>query len=105
MTTLHRLFPALLGCALIGLSSSASADIARGEKLHNQYCVSCHASNFNGDASMIYLRPNRRMKTYDGLIKQVTRCKDMLGFTWFDDEVKDVADYLNQQYYKFDAPQ
>ena len=104
MNVFHRLLPAIVGCALIGISTSASADIARGEELHNKNCIACHASNFNGDASMMYLRPDRKVKTYDGLLKQVTRCENMLGYTWFDDEIKDVADYLNQKYYKFDTP-
>ena len=63
--------------------------------------MSCHASLMGGDADSIYTRPDHRVTTLPGLHKQVTRCEQSLGLTWFDDEVDAVATYLNDTFYKF----
>ncbi|MCP4450195.1 MAG: cytochrome c, partial [Planctomycetes bacterium] len=39
--------------------------------------------------------------TRSGLTSQVQRCELSLGLKWFDEDVDDVAGYLNQQFYKF----
>ena len=83
------------------LPLAAQADMANGEKLHAQHCVACHTSMTGGDGSTLYTRSNRRVASLDGLGKQVRRCRDNLGLTWFDDQVQDVVDHLNARYYKF----
>ncbi|MCW8841662.1 MAG: cytochrome c [Gammaproteobacteria bacterium] len=89
----------MLGAAL--LPAAALADLSRGEALHESQCIACHASRFDNNGAEIYTRDNRRVNDLAALHKQVNRCKNNLGLTWFDDEVKDVADYLNASYYKF----
>jgi len=79
----------------------AHADVDRGKKLHNEYCISCHATRFGNNGADIYTRSNRRIHSLDALRKQVNRCKNNLSITWFDDDVNDVVDYLNATYYKF----
>jgi mono/diheme cytochrome c family protein len=98
-----RLFLSLLPLlAAPLLTTSAQADAGRGETLHNQQCIACHASRFGDNGSAIYTRSDRRVTSLAGLHKQVTRCKDNLGIAWFDDEVKDVAEYLNASFYHFE---
>jgi mono/diheme cytochrome c family protein len=87
-------------CALL-LAPAAHADAKRGANLHQQNCVACHARMTGGDGSALYTRADRRVQSLPGLNKQVRRCKDNLGLTWFDEEVEDVANYLNATYYKF----
>jgi cytochrome c1 len=82
-------------------SQSALADAARGAQLERDNCSACHAARFQGDASLIYLRRNRRVSSYDGLISQVKFCENNLGLTWFDDQITDVVEHLNQDYYHF----
>lgn len=89
----------LLAAAL--LPTTAAADAQRGEELHNRQCIACHASRFGGDGSAIYTRENRRVNSFAALHKQVNRCKNNLQISWFDDEVRDVTDYLNATYYHF----
>lgn len=89
----------LLGAPL--LAGTAEADAQRGETLHSQQCIACHASRFGNNGAEIYTRNDRRVNNLDALHKQVTRCKNNLGLSWFDDEVQDVTDYLNASYYKF----
>lgn len=95
--------PALL--LLVVLSSLTSqpllADTARGAQLEQEHCTGCHAARFGGDESAIYLRQNRRVNSYQRLLSQVRFCENNLGLTWFDDQIADVADYLDQNYYHF----
>jgi mono/diheme cytochrome c family protein len=91
----------LLLCSGLLVATGAQADIARGKKLLNEQCVSCHAARFGNNGADIYTRENRRIHDLDGLRKQVNRCKDNLSITWFDDDVNDVVEYLNATYYHF----
>jgi hypothetical protein len=76
--------------------SQAAAE-GRGEALVEKHCTSCH-----DDA--IYTREGRRVTTVNGLQKQVRRCEQSLGLTWFDEEIADVVAYLNNNYYHFEQP-
>ncbi len=81
--------------SLLILASPASAfDPAAGKELADENCYSCH-----GDDA--YTRKDRIVKTRSGLTSQVRRCELSLGLKWFDEDVDDVAGYLNQQFYKF----
>lgn len=94
----------ILNGALLGLLSAAtfpaSADIERGRTLHQTHCISCHAAQYGSDGTEIYTRANRRVNSLDGLRKQIRRCETNLGLTWFDEQIDDVTEYLNAQYYK-----
>ena len=81
--------------------ASHAIDTGRGEQLFTDNCVACHVSLIGGDGSALLTRPDRRVHNLRGLSKQVNFCKDNLGLPWFDDQVGDVVDYLNQRYYKF----
>jgi len=82
-------------------STAMAADIKRGEKLHNNQCIACHAARFGNNGADIYTRSNRRVHDFAGLKRQVNMCKNNLQITWFDEDVDDVVAYLNQQYYHF----
>ena len=92
------LYGFLLGIILV---SGVQADVKRGQSLHDNNCMSCHSGIMGGNADDIYLRDNRRIESLPGLVKQVNRCNDNLDVPWHDDEVMDVVDYLNHQYYHF----
>ena len=80
---------------LLGVSAAAqAADVERGKQLVDTHCLRCHGSE-------VYIRPDRRVTSLQGLHKQVQRCEQMLGLTWFDDDIDNTATYLNQEYYKF----
>jgi cytochrome c peroxidase len=64
-------------------------------------CDACHASMMGGDATKLFTRPERKMKSADALLKQVRFCAGQVGAQWFSEEEEHVAAYLNQQYYKF----
>ncbi len=81
---------------VLALSSSTAfaADIDNGEDLHFTHCTGCHDES-------IYTRDTRRVNSLDRLRNQVRFCKDSLELSWFDEDVDDVVEYLNQAYYHF----
>ncbi len=87
---------AISGVFIVALASgSAQAfDPDNGKQLVNSNCLECHGTE-------VYTRGDRRVKTRKGLTTQVKRCEQALGLTWFDDEVEDTAEFLNNSYYKF----
>ena len=98
-----RLFVLTLSIWILTVVPSAvlaAPDVERGKALHDANCTACHSSMFGGDATRIYTRPDRRVKSREGLTRQVQRCNHSLGLQWFDDDVEAVAEYLNQTYYK-----
>ncbi len=91
---MHKLFilPLLAAC-LPGLASAA--DLQAGQSLHDGKCVSCHGSE-------VYTRADRRVSNASSLRQQVQRCDTNLELGWFDEEINNVAHYLNESYYKFE---
>lgn len=99
-------FPALLILAALSINSYAEevfkeADINAGKALLEKHCIQCHASSYGGNGSEIYTRDYRKIKSQRGLLAQVRNCNTMLNLKWFEDEERDVAAYLNQQYYHY----
>lgn len=64
------------------------------QSLIDKSCVRCHGSE-------VYTRADRKVKTLEGLRQQIRRCSQMLGVSWFDEEIDAVAAHLNQLYYRF----
>jgi cytochrome c553 len=81
-------------CLLSAASSLSAANLDNGKTLVAGNCTKCHDER-------VYTRPDRRVTTLGGLSQQVSRCEQSLGLKWFDDDITDVATYLNQTYYHF----
>lgn len=81
----------LMGAATAGEGDAPSA---HAESLHQENCIRCHDQG-------IYTREGRLITSLDGLEGQVRRCETALGLTWFDEDIKDVAFYLNHHFYRF----
>jgi len=86
-------------CLLLSQTTLA-ADPAHGKDLHDANCQSCHTSLMDGNPDLIYTRPDRRVNSINGLRNQVTRCKTTVGVTWPEDQIEDVVEYLNTNFYK-----
>lgn len=84
----------LIFAALMTTGSYVLADAEHGQKLHDEQCMKCHDSG-------VYTREDRRVADRDALVKQVKRCELNLGLNWFDTDINDVVQYLDQSYYKF----
>ena len=91
---MHNFLKTLGLLSLFATSSAQAADLDQGKNLIDQNCVRCHGSE-------IYTRSDRRVTSLPGLHKQVRRCEQMLGLTWFDEDINNTVGYLNHHYYKF----
>lgn len=82
---------------LLGLGSvtAQAQPTENAEELYETNCLSCHGSE-------IYTRDGRMVTSLDGLERQVQRCETALGLRWFDEDIKDVASYLNHHFYSFE---
>jgi mono/diheme cytochrome c family protein len=87
--------------AAVAGAPAQAADLAQGEALYQQHCVSCHASLTGGKPESLFTRKDRRVTSLEGLKKQVRRCELSLGLMWFADDIDNVSAYLNQRYYRF----
>lgn len=66
----------------------------RGSILHDENCMRCHDTS-------VYTREGRMVESLVGLESQVRRCETNLELKWFDDDIRDVAFYLNHHFYQF----
>ncbi|HHB93428.1 MAG TPA: hypothetical protein ENK59_09490 [Thioploca sp.] len=66
----------------------------RGKKLHDSECISCHTPKS-------YISKDHKVKDFAHLNTFVQMCATNLDKSWFEEDVADVANYLNTEYYKF----
>lgn len=79
---------------LLYVLPASAADIENGDDLHFENCTGCHQQE-------IYTQDHRNVQSMQRLVLQVRFCKDTLELSWFDEDVDDVAEFLNQTYYHF----
>lgn len=66
-----------------------------GKMLHDTNCISCH------DATK-YEVTGRKVSDFPALLAQVKRCNANLNPGLADKEIAQVADYLNQNFYRYE---
>jgi cytochrome c5 len=66
---------------------------SRGQMLYENHCQDCHTS-------VVHVREMRRVHSVNDLEHWVKRWAETLKLSWGKDEINDVVNYLNQQYYK-----
>ena len=96
----------LAGFSLIIFSSNTvAADTVHGKELHDASCITaCHSAKVDGPANDLYKRANRR-KSLAKLTMQVEFCnQQVLDSEWWPEDVSDVVEYLNTQFYHFKKP-
>jgi mono/diheme cytochrome c family protein len=79
---------------LLAYSMPVSANAERGQLLYENHCTSCHTST-------LHVREQRKTKTPAELRAWIVRWSGELKLKWSEDELADVYQYLNNQYYKF----
>ena len=79
----------------------AGADAAAGRALAQKDCVGCHARKFDGDATRIYTREDRKVRNPDQLLAQVQLCNSELNLQYFPDDEANIAAYLDREHYRF----
>ncbi len=73
---------------------AAETDLAQGKQLLDDHCFECHGTDY-------YTRNERRVESRKKLSAQVRFCEQSQNLTWFDEDVENVAEYLNQNFYHF----
>lgn len=68
-------------------------DAARGAELH-KICLDCHGTE-------LYARPDRKVKSEDGLRKELLRWGDYYNPALTEQDIDDLYAYLNRDFYKF----
>lgn len=90
--------PASLVLAMIFMVSHGGAVPAlaqsRGELLYDANCIACHNEK-------MHWRDGRQAKDWDGLERQVRRWQQAASLGWRDEDIVEVARYLNERFYGF----
>jgi mono/diheme cytochrome c family protein len=93
-----RLLPGFRVVALSFLATCANAaDTDRGKSLYESRCDTCHESS-------VHSRAARSARTFDHIRAFVSRWDRELGQSWTNEEINEVARYLNERYYHYPCP-
>ena len=84
----------LLAPAGTAIAALLPGDAANGKQLHDGRCLGCHDSR-------VYTRPDRKLKTVEGLMGQVRMCNQQLNTNLSREQLNDVIKYLDNAFYKF----
>ena len=90
MKTVILIFSSLV----LTLPILGQSDVNKGQQLYESdpnQCVSCHTSSAQFSKAENLVELEAEVRKWD--VKTKTN--------WYDDEIHDVTDYLNQTYYKF----
>jgi len=97
-----RLSPAF--CTLLvlcGIQAASAAqpnpDATRGELLYAKHCFACHGKR-------IHWREKRLITDWKSLHSEVRRWQSIAGLGWSEQDIADVARYLNTLHYRYPAP-
>jgi cytochrome c5 len=80
--------------AVLSTSPALAADSAAGKRLYDANCSKCHDSS-------IHTRPDRKIKSFDALDKQLMGCSIAAHVELSDADRANVEQYLNERFYKF----
>jgi mono/diheme cytochrome c family protein len=85
-------------CAALGISLVAMPLLAeefnRGKELYENHCKVCHES-------WAHERSGRQVTSREELRRRVQGWSLHSRLDWSDEDVNDVSDYLDRQYYRF----
>lgn len=83
------------GLLMLTVLNGYASDLENGRDLHQHNCIRCHNAS-------VYSSENRKVMSKKALIERVKLCDYSLGTQLFDDDIADIAAYLNKEYYHFD---
>jgi mono/diheme cytochrome c family protein len=77
----------------LAAGTALSADLERGQTLHDTHCRMCHDS-------VAYKRDKKIAATYEEVRAQVVRWQTNTSLRWSDTDIENVTAYLAKTYYK-----
>jgi len=80
--------------ALTLLTTASPVLAGEGKALFEKSCTRCHGTE-------VFTRDDRRVKSLEGLKKQVKQCNLAAESKWVDNDISTVVNYLNKSFYKF----
>ena len=94
--TKNWIWAVLLVCLGIPVAANAQpkGDTPRGELLYSTHCIACHNEK-------IHWRAKKIAKNWDDLKAQVRRWHGTEGLVWSDQDIEEVARYLNAHHYHY----
>lgn len=86
---------ALVALVLGAVSAAAqpAAEVSRGQLLYDTHCLACHSEK-------LHWRDGRLVKDWPTLKDQVRRFQAVANLAWSDEDITEVASYLNRSIYR-----
>ncbi len=72
-------------------------ELTRGELLYSTHCIACHSVQ-------LHWRDKKQVTDWNSLRVEVRRWQERAGLGWNDDDVAEVARYLNALHYRYPLP-
>lgn len=93
-------FLVLLACLASWAPAQAQApsEPSRGELLYSTHCLACHSTQ-------LHWRDKQAAQNWTGLKAQVRHWQITTGLNWSENDITEVATYLNARFYQFPLPQ
>jgi mono/diheme cytochrome c family protein len=88
------IFAVLMVCMGNLAYAQPKVDSARGELLYSTHCIACHNAQ-------VHWRDKKIAKDWNGLKVQVRQWQSIQGLVWRNEDILDVARFLNARYYNF----
>lgn len=85
---------AAIAMALVFLHASPARAQSRGELLYDMNCIACHSEK-------MHWRSRKLVNDWTSLEAQVRRWQQAASLGWSDEDVMEVARYLNERFYGF----
>ena len=86
----------LLTVLLLPLAAAAQAPESRGQMLYGNHCIACHTTQ-------MHWRDRKLVTDWASLKVQVRRWQGAAQLNWNEDDIDDVARFLNDAFYRFAA--
>ena len=77
--------------------SSVAQAANQGELLYSTHCIACHTQQ-------VHWRDRKLVQDWTSLVRETARWQRNAGLGWSDDDVVEVARYLNRRIYKLAEP-
>lgn len=93
----------ILAVLFVFFGNSANADAhlihnaIRGELLYSTHCIACHSTK-------IHWRENKLASDWSSLQSEVQRWQGIARLGWDNEDIENVARYLNTTYYRYPMP-
>ena len=93
----------ILAVLLAMFGNCVDADVAptreasRGELLYSVHCIACHSEQ-------VHWREKKLVTDWNSLLSEVRRWQGLSGLGWNNEDIAEVARYLNALHYRYPTP-